>query len=127
VQPVTRVASLAAGSIHGIVQDEQGAGLGGVLVSALGASTAVAVSVVMGVLTFVQQSRRQVEVSYRVQIQNAKSDSATVQVYDEFPGRWEVLSSTVPPQRLSSSSVRFAVPVPAGGEATLEYRVRVSW
>jgi len=78
-------------------------------------------------LTFVQQGRRQVEVSYRVQIQNAKSDSATVQVYDEFPGRWEVLSSTVPPQRLSSSSVRFAVPVPAGGEATLEYRVRVTW
>jgi hypothetical protein len=78
-------------------------------------------------LTFVQQSRRQVEASYRVQIQNAKSDSATVQVYDEFPGRWDVLSSTVPPQRLSSSSVRFAVPVPAGGEATLEYRVRVSW
>lgn len=78
-------------------------------------------------LTFVQQGRRQVEVSYRVQIQNAKSDSATVQVYDEFPGRWEVLSSTVPPQRLSSSSVRFAVPVPAGGEATHEYRVRVSW
>ena len=74
-----------------------------------------------------QQGRRQVEVSYRVQIQNAKGDSATVQVYDEFPGQWEVLSSTVRPERLSSTSVRFAVPVPATGEATLEYRVRVRW
>jgi len=78
-------------------------------------------------LTFVQQGRRQVEVSYRVQIQNAKGDSATVQVYDEFPSRWEVLSSTVRPERLSSTTVRFAVPVAAAGEATLEYRVRVQW
>jgi len=78
-------------------------------------------------LTFVQAARRTVEVSYRVQIQNAKSDSATVQVYDEFPGQWEVLSSTARPERLSSTSVRFAVPVAAGGEATLEYRVRIRW
>jgi hypothetical protein len=78
-------------------------------------------------LTFVQQGRRQVEVAYRVQIQNAKDDSATVQVYDEFPGQWEVLSSTVRPERLSSTSVRFSVPVAAAGEATLEYRVRVQW
>jgi hypothetical protein len=78
-------------------------------------------------LTFVQQGRRQVEVFYRVQIQNAKSDSATVQVYDEFPGQWEMLSSTVRPERLSSTSVRFAVPVAAAGEAQLEYRVRFQW
>ena len=78
-------------------------------------------------LTFVQQGRRQVEVSYRVQIQNAKSDSATVQVYDEFPGQWEVIASTVRSERLSSTSVRFAVPLPASGEATLEYRVRIRW
>ena len=78
-------------------------------------------------LTFVQQGRRQVEVSYRVLIQNAKSDSVTVQVYDEFPGQWEVLSSTARPERLSSLSARFAVPVAAGGEAQLEYRVRVRW
>ena len=78
-------------------------------------------------LTFVQQGRRQVEVSYRVQIQNAKGDSATVQVYDEFPSQWEVLSSTVRSERLSSTTVRFAVPVAAAGEAQLEYRVRVQW
>jgi hypothetical protein len=78
-------------------------------------------------LTFVQQGRRQVEVSYRVLIQNAKGDSATVQVYDEFPSQWEVLSSTVRSERLSSTTVRFAVPVAAAGEAQLEYRVRVQW
>jgi len=50
-----------------------------------------------------------------------------VQVLEEFPGEWEVLSSSVAPERLSAASARFPVSVPAGGEATLEYRVRVKW
>jgi len=41
-QPVTRVASLAAGSIEGIVHDEKGAPVAGAMVSALGATTAFA-------------------------------------------------------------------------------------
>jgi len=78
-------------------------------------------------LTFEPHGAREAVSSYRVTIQNAKSDAVTVQVLEEFPGQWEVLSSSVPPERLSSSSVRFPVAVAAGGEATLEYRVRVRW
>jgi hypothetical protein len=78
-------------------------------------------------LTFEARGRREAISSYRVTIQNAKSDSVTVQVLDEFPGDWEVLSSSVRQERLSARSARFAVPVPAGGEATLEYRIRVRW
>src|SRR5262245_40053574 len=44
IQPVARVASLAPGSILGTVQDERGAPVAGAMVSALGATTAVAVS-----------------------------------------------------------------------------------
>jgi len=65
--------------------------------------------------------------SYRVTIQSAKSDTVTVQVVDQFPGQFEVLSSTVPAERVSASTVRFQVRVPAGGETTLEYRVRARW
>jgi hypothetical protein len=43
-QPVSRVASLAAGSIQGVVRDEKGAPLGGAMVSALGATSAFAVT-----------------------------------------------------------------------------------
>lgn len=43
-RPVTHLASITQGSIQGIVQDEQGAPVAGATVSALGASTAFAVS-----------------------------------------------------------------------------------
>ena len=78
-------------------------------------------------VTFEPNGRNAATSSYRVTIQNAKSDPVTVQVLDEFPGQFEVLSSSVPAERLSASSVRFPVAVPAGGEATLEYRVRARW
>jgi hypothetical protein len=78
-------------------------------------------------LTFEPRGPRESASSYRVVIRNAKSEAVTVQVLDEFPGEWEVLSSTVASERLSASSVRFPVPVAAGSEATLEYRVRVKW
>ena len=42
--PLTRVAAVGAGSIQGVVQDEGGAPIGGALVSALGATTAFAVT-----------------------------------------------------------------------------------
>jgi hypothetical protein len=78
-------------------------------------------------LTFEQREPRETVSSFRVTLQNAKREGISVQVLEEFPGEWEVLSSSVAPERLSASSVRFAVPVPAGGEATLEYRVRARW
>lgn len=78
-------------------------------------------------LTFELSGKNAAVSSYRVTIQNAKSDAVTVQVLDQFSGDFEVLSSSVPAERLSSSSVRFPVVVPAGGEATLEYRVRARW
>jgi hypothetical protein len=44
IQPVTHIASLASGSIQGTVHDEMGLPVSGVVVSALGATTAVAVT-----------------------------------------------------------------------------------
>ncbi len=42
--PSVRVANFAAGSLHGVVQDERGEAIAGVVVSALGATTTVAVT-----------------------------------------------------------------------------------
>src|SRR3954469_1535504 len=44
IRAVTHIASVAPGSIQGIVQDERGAPVAGAMVSALGATTAFAVS-----------------------------------------------------------------------------------
>jgi hypothetical protein len=44
LRPVTHIASIAAGSIQGIVQDEMGAPVAGATISAFGASSAFAVS-----------------------------------------------------------------------------------
>src|SRR4030081_3886485 len=44
IRPVTHLASVAPGSIQGVVQDERGAPVAGAMVSALGATTAFAVS-----------------------------------------------------------------------------------
>jgi len=64
---------------------------------------------------------------YKVTIANAKDSTVTVEVLEERAGEWSVLSSSVPAEKLSSTSTRFRVRVPAHGEATLTYRVRVVW
>ena len=64
---------------------------------------------------------------YKVTVVNAKDSTVTVDVLEERGGEWAVLSSSLPAEKLSSTSTRFRVRVPAHGEATLTYRVRVVW
>jgi hypothetical protein len=74
---------------------------------------------------FERRGEREVIASYRVTVHNGKDESVTVLVHDVSPGRWEVLTSTVPVERLASGQFRFSLPVPARGDGVLEYRVRV--
>jgi hypothetical protein len=64
---------------------------------------------------------------FRISISNAADSAATVDVLEERGGEWSVVSSSIKPEKLSSTRTRFRVPVPAGGKATLSYRVRVIW
>ena len=64
---------------------------------------------------------------YRVTIKSAKDSAATVEVLEERGGEWSIVSSSLPAEKLSSTRTRFRVRVPAQGEATLTYRVRVVW
>lgn len=74
-----------------------------------------------------RDSDRQATSAYRVEIQNARAEAVMVLVTDQCPGRCEVLSSSVPAERGTASMVGFRVSVPAGGSATLEYRLRARW
>jgi hypothetical protein len=64
---------------------------------------------------------------YRVTLRNATDSAATIDVHEERGGEWSVLQSSVPPEKVSSTLTRFRVRVPASGEATLSYRIRVVW
>jgi hypothetical protein len=64
---------------------------------------------------------------YRVTVRNATDSAATVDVIEERGGEWAVLSSSVPPEKLSSTRTRFRVKVPARGEAVVTYRLRIVW
>jgi hypothetical protein len=64
---------------------------------------------------------------YRVTVRNAADSAATVDVREERYGEWSVLQSSVPAEKLSSTITRFRVKVPARGEATVTYKLRVIW
>jgi hypothetical protein len=64
---------------------------------------------------------------YKVTISNAKDSAVTVEVLEERQGDWNVVSSSLPAERVSSTRVRFRVRVPARSDGVLVYRVRVTW
>ena len=64
---------------------------------------------------------------YTVTLTNAKDSSVTVEVLEQRPGEWVVLSSSVPGEKISSSTTKFRVIVPGRGSRVLTYRVRVKW
>jgi hypothetical protein len=68
--------------------------------------------------------RQRITASYTVTISNAKPAAVTVDVREARFGVWRVTDSSVGPEKLSATEVRFRVPVPANGEATLTYTVQ---
>jgi hypothetical protein len=69
-------------------------------------------------------TRQRITASYRVTISNAKADAVTVDVRESRSGVWRVTDNSIPAEKLSATEVRFRVPVPAGGDATLTYTVQ---
>jgi hypothetical protein len=65
--------------------------------------------------------------AYRVTLSNAKDSAATVEVIESRRGEWSLVESSIPAEKLSSTETRFRMRVPAKGQSTLTYRVRVVW
>jgi len=68
--------------------------------------------------------RQRITASYKVTIANAKLAAVTVDVREARSGMWRVTESSVGPEKLSATEVRFRIPVPANGNATLTYTVQ---
>ena len=65
------------------------------------------------------------ESAHVIILRNAKDKAVTVTVIERIPGDWEMLSESQPHERQDAGAARWRVAIPAGGEQTLEYRVRV--
>ncbi|HEV2419388.1 MAG TPA: DUF4139 domain-containing protein [Terriglobia bacterium] len=70
---------------------------------------------------------RETEASYEITLRNHQSQAIVVNVNEPFNGDWQILSSSLPYTKTSSTSARFDVPVPADGETLLKYQARVQW
>ncbi|HVH68793.1 MAG TPA: hypothetical protein VM716_13070 [Gemmatimonadales bacterium] len=68
--------------------------------------------------------RQRITAAYKVTIANAKPEAVTVDVREARYGVWRVTESSRPPEKLSATEMRFRVPVPANGDATLTYTVQ---
>lgn len=68
---------------------------------------------------------QRITVSYRVTLTSAKDEAITVDVRETRAGEWRVTASSIRAEQLSSTEVRFRVPLPAKGTATLTYTVQI--
>jgi hypothetical protein len=68
---------------------------------------------------------RVAELSYRVKLRNHKDDSVQVRVLENFYGDWRIEESSHPATKENARTASFSLNVPANGETTLTYRVRI--
>ena len=67
----------------------------------------------------------QSESAYEVKLRNAKQAAVTVVVRQHIDGDWKVLESSQPSRKVDARTLAFDVPVPAGAEVELSYRIQV--
>ncbi len=70
-------------------------------------------------------SDRVFESAYRIDLTNAKRREVTVKVVEVIPGDWRILAESLAHTREAADLALWRVAVPAGGSASLTYRVRV--
>ena len=76
---------------------------------------------------FERIDRHTTEAAFEITLRNHKSEPVTVEVNEPIAGDWTMLESNFKYEKISATSVRFAVPVPANGSSVLKYRVRARW
>ncbi|MDH5298046.1 MAG: DUF4139 domain-containing protein, partial [Desulfobulbaceae bacterium] len=65
------------------------------------------------------------EVAFQIDLKNARKEPVTVSVVEPIPGDWEMVRETLRHEKKASNTAVWKVEVPAQGQSTLLYRVRV--
>lgn len=67
------------------------------------------------------------ESSWEITLRNHKEQAVQVEVVEPVGGDWQILSSSHAATKIDAHTFTFTVPVEAGGETKVGYRVRVRW
>jgi hypothetical protein len=67
------------------------------------------------------------EAAYEISIRNHKNEGVTVRVLEPVPGDWTLLESSHGQARTDGGILEYRLPVAAGGETKLTYRVRMRY
>ena len=67
------------------------------------------------------------EAAFEITVKNAKPTPITATLVEQFPAEWRVLEESLPHVKTDARTATWSVPVPAKGETTLTYRVRVTY
>jgi hypothetical protein len=67
------------------------------------------------------------EFEYEITLRNHKATPVTVEVNEPLGGTWRMIRSSHEWTKTAAWAAQFAVPVAAGGSASLKYRVRVTY
>ncbi len=70
---------------------------------------------------------RSAEIGYRIVLQNARDETATIEIEEKLSGDWLMIQESQKGQRVDATTQRYLVKVDAKGEATLEYLARMNW
>ncbi len=75
---------------------------------------------------FERISDKTYETGQRIRLKNAKASAVEVKVIGQLPPGWHMMDESQPHVAETANRVVWTLPVPAGGEARLDYRVRVT-
>ncbi|MGE3844253.1 MAG: DUF4139 domain-containing protein [Vicinamibacterales bacterium] len=65
------------------------------------------------------------ETAYEVRLRNHKTSGVRVEVNEPVGGDWQMIRSSHPFTKTAAFAAQFSADIPAGGETTITYRVRV--
>jgi hypothetical protein len=78
-------------------------------------------------ISFKQITSRLHETEWEIKVRNHKDQAVTVGIVEPLYGSWDVVEKNLPYKKLDAFTIRFDVPVPKDGEATVKYRVKVGY
>ncbi|MFH1215880.1 MAG: DUF4139 domain-containing protein [Pseudomonadota bacterium] len=67
------------------------------------------------------------ESSYEIELKNGKKEDVVVKIIEPIPGDWEMLAESLPHDKAASNTAVWLATVPALGDVTLSYTVRVKF